>query len=162
MFAIVSALLRYLLSCLRPKHEIALENLALRHQIALLNRSAHKPRLRGKDRLFWVVWVAKTPCSFENLDVSTQSAEVDLAMLDVIFALLRALLSGFRPQSRLMLENLALRHQLAVLKRQTHKPKLRSAEVDLAMLDVIFALLRALLSGFRPQSRRAARARAQK
>jgi transposase InsO family protein len=128
MFAIVSALLRYLLSCLRPKHEIALENLALRHQIALLNRSAHKPRLRGKDRLFWVVWVAKTPCSFENLDVSTQSAEVDLAMLDVIFALLRALLSGFRPQSRLMLENLALRHQLAVLKRQTHKPKLRSAD----------------------------------
>src|ERR1039458_9280106 len=118
MFAIISALLRYLLSCLRPKHEIALENLALRHQIALLNRSAHKPRLRGKDRLFRVVWVAKTPCSFENLDVSTQSAEVDLAMLDVIFALLRALLSGFRPQSRLMLENLALRHQLAVLKRQ--------------------------------------------
>jgi transposase InsO family protein len=55
MFAIVSALLRYLLSCLRPKHELALENLALRHQIALLNRSAHKPRLRGKDRLFWVV-----------------------------------------------------------------------------------------------------------
>ena len=49
-------------------------------------------------------------------------------MLDVIFALLRALLSGFRPQSRLMLENLALRHQLAVLKRQTHKPKLRSAD----------------------------------
>ena len=32
-----------------------LENLALRHQLALLDRSAHKPRLRGKDRLFWVV-----------------------------------------------------------------------------------------------------------
>src|ERR1035438_2581869 len=55
MFAIVSALPRYLLSCLRPKHELALENLALRHQIALLKRSAHKPRVRGKDRLFWVV-----------------------------------------------------------------------------------------------------------
>jgi hypothetical protein len=48
MFAIVSALLRYLLSCLRPKHELALENLALRHQIAVLNRLAHKPRLQGK------------------------------------------------------------------------------------------------------------------
>src|ERR1035441_6691225 len=39
MFAIVSALLRYLLSCLRPKHDLVLENLALRHQIALLKRS---------------------------------------------------------------------------------------------------------------------------
>jgi hypothetical protein len=28
---------------------------ALWHQLALLNRSAHKPRLRGKDRLLWVV-----------------------------------------------------------------------------------------------------------
>ena len=49
-------------------------------------------------------------------------------MLDVIFAVLRALLSGFQPRSRLALENLALRHQLAVLKRQTHKPKLSSAD----------------------------------
>ena len=55
MFAIVSALLRYLLSWLRPKHELALANLAFRHQIAVLNRRAHKPRLQGKDRLFWVV-----------------------------------------------------------------------------------------------------------
>jgi hypothetical protein len=55
MFAIVSAFLRYLLSRLRPKHELALENLALRHQIAVLNRPAHKPRLQGTDRLFWVV-----------------------------------------------------------------------------------------------------------
>ena len=35
--------------------------------------------------------------SFENLDVSSQSAEMDSAMLDVIFAFLRALLSGFQP-----------------------------------------------------------------
>jgi hypothetical protein len=55
MFAIVSALLRYLLSWLRPKHELALENLALRHQIGVLNRQAPKPRLQGQDRLFWVV-----------------------------------------------------------------------------------------------------------
>jgi hypothetical protein len=55
MFAIVSALLCYLLSWLRPKHELALENLAYRHQIAVLNRQAHKPRLQSKDRFFWVV-----------------------------------------------------------------------------------------------------------
>ena len=38
MFAIVSGLLLYLLSWLRPKHQLALENLALRHQITVLNR----------------------------------------------------------------------------------------------------------------------------
>jgi putative transposase len=55
MLTIVSALLRCLFSWLRPKAELALENLALRHQIAVLNRPAHKPRLQAKDRLFWVV-----------------------------------------------------------------------------------------------------------
>ena len=55
MFAIVSRLLRYPLSWLRPKHELALENLALRHQIQVLRRQVHRPRLKGTDRLFWVI-----------------------------------------------------------------------------------------------------------
>ncbi|MGD0260976.1 MAG: integrase core domain-containing protein [Verrucomicrobiota bacterium] len=55
MSAIVSALLRYFFSWLCPKHELALENLALRHQIAVLNRHAPKPKLQGKDRLLWLV-----------------------------------------------------------------------------------------------------------
>jgi putative transposase len=55
MLVIVSALLRWLFSWFRPKHELAPENLALRHQIAVLKRPAHTPRLQGKDRLFWVV-----------------------------------------------------------------------------------------------------------
>ena len=55
MLAIVSALFCCVFSWLRPKHELALEDFALRHQIAVLNRPAHKPRLQGKDRLFWVV-----------------------------------------------------------------------------------------------------------
>ena len=55
MFTIVLALLRYLLSWLRAHHELGLENLALRHQIQVLRRPAHKPRVQGTDRLFWVV-----------------------------------------------------------------------------------------------------------
>ena len=37
MFAIVSALLSYPLSWFRPKHQLALEVLALRHQILVLH-----------------------------------------------------------------------------------------------------------------------------
>ena len=44
MFAIVSALLSYLLSWFRPKHELALEVLALRHQIVVLKRQTHKAK----------------------------------------------------------------------------------------------------------------------
>src|ERR1017187_1993582 len=49
-------------------------------------------------------------------------------MLDAIFLILRSLLSGFQRHSQLLLENLALRHQLAMLKRQPGKPKLHPAD----------------------------------
>ncbi len=34
---------------------VAFENLALRQQVAVLNRSAKRPKLRPRDRVFWVV-----------------------------------------------------------------------------------------------------------
>ena len=37
---------------------LAAENLALRHQLIVLKRSVNRPRLRIRDRLFWV-WLAK-------------------------------------------------------------------------------------------------------
>jgi putative transposase len=49
-------------------------------------------------------------------------------MSDVIFVLLRSLLSVCHSRRLLLLENLALRHQLTVLKRQTRQPKLRPAD----------------------------------
>jgi putative transposase len=54
MFAIVAALPRYLLSWLRPKHQLALEVLALRHQLTVLKRQTRKPKLRPGDRLLWI------------------------------------------------------------------------------------------------------------
>ena len=33
---------------------LAMENLARRQQLAILNRKAARPRLRNRDRLFWV------------------------------------------------------------------------------------------------------------
>jgi len=66
MFAIVSALLSYPLSWFRPKHQLALEVLALRHQILVLKRQTPRPKLRRSDRCLWVmlrqVWPGwKTP-----------------------------------------------------------------------------------------------------
>jgi len=40
---------------LRTRRSLMLENLALRHQLAVLRRSSPRPRLRTSDRLFWVL-----------------------------------------------------------------------------------------------------------
>ena len=37
--------------------DLALENLALRQQVAIMKRSAKRPRLRNRDRLFWILYV---------------------------------------------------------------------------------------------------------
>ena len=42
-------------SSIRSRHELALENLALRQQLATLKFSDSRPRLSDSDRLFWVV-----------------------------------------------------------------------------------------------------------
>jgi hypothetical protein len=42
-------------AAVRERRDLALENLALRQQLAVLKRRKRVPRLRRKDRLFWVV-----------------------------------------------------------------------------------------------------------
>jgi putative transposase len=41
-------------SLLKTKQELALENLALRQQLAVLNRSTKRPKIKNADRAFWV------------------------------------------------------------------------------------------------------------
>jgi hypothetical protein len=41
-----------------PKSRLAIENLALRQQLAVYNQSVKRPRLRARDRVFWV-WLSK-------------------------------------------------------------------------------------------------------
>lgn len=55
MFTVVFALLRYLASWLRAQHELGLENVALRHQLQVLQRLGRRPKLRPVDRCFWVM-----------------------------------------------------------------------------------------------------------
>jgi len=49
-------------------------------------------------------------------------------MLPLLYALLATARSSLKPQRELALENLALRQQLAILKRKTKRPKLTNAD----------------------------------
>lgn len=49
-------------------------------------------------------------------------------MLEFPLLFVRCLFAGFQSHSELVLENLALRHQLSVLKRQSRNPKPRTAD----------------------------------
>jgi putative transposase len=55
---VVSALLAFVASLLRSQASVRLENLALRHQLAVYSQTVHRPRLRPTDRLFWA-WLAR-------------------------------------------------------------------------------------------------------
>jgi len=47
-------ILRTVISALRSHRALALENLALRHQLAVLRRNARRPRLTNRDRVLWI------------------------------------------------------------------------------------------------------------
>jgi hypothetical protein len=54
MFGVMVAVLRSLAAAFQPRRQLLLENLALRHQLLVLNRTAGKPRFRNADRLLWI------------------------------------------------------------------------------------------------------------
>jgi hypothetical protein len=54
VITLVLHLLRLLPVLLGGHHQLALENLALRHQLAVYRRTVPRPRLRTTDRLLWV------------------------------------------------------------------------------------------------------------
>ena len=51
----ITLILTGLLRGLRTRSALVLENLALRHQLGVLQRTAPRPRLRASDRVFWVL-----------------------------------------------------------------------------------------------------------
>jgi putative transposase len=58
MRPVISALLAYLTTWLRSRHSMQLEILALRHQVAVYQRSVPRPHIQPTDRLFWA-WLAR-------------------------------------------------------------------------------------------------------
>jgi putative transposase len=55
---VVSALLAFVAALFQSHASLHLENLALRHQIAVYQLTIHRPRLRPSDRLFWA-WLSR-------------------------------------------------------------------------------------------------------
>jgi transposase InsO family protein len=54
MRAVFIALLHFILSFLRSRQAVALEIVALRHQLGVLQRQTNRPRLTRSDRMLWV------------------------------------------------------------------------------------------------------------
>src|SRR5262249_53122237 len=54
----LSLLLLFFRSALEVRRNLALENLALRQQLAVLKRTQKRPAIRDKDRVFWV-WLSR-------------------------------------------------------------------------------------------------------
>ncbi len=54
----VSALITYVVSRFRADESVRLENIALRHQLFVYQRTVKRPTLRPSDRLFWV-WLSR-------------------------------------------------------------------------------------------------------
>ena len=46
--------IRFILLILAGQKQVALENAALRQQLAVLKRSVARPKLNSRDRLFWI------------------------------------------------------------------------------------------------------------
>ena len=55
IFSIIASVIR---AFLRNRADLVGETVALRHQVAILQHSAKRPKLRGRDRIFWV-WLSK-------------------------------------------------------------------------------------------------------
>jgi putative transposase len=55
MLSFLRTVWRSLAAALKTRRHLVLENLALRHQLLVLNRTAKAPVVRDSDRLFWAV-----------------------------------------------------------------------------------------------------------
>jgi len=69
MKANLRLILRKIVSALRERWHLCLDNIALRHQIAVLERSGNRPQFTNGDRLFWVTLSTLWPRWPEALEI---------------------------------------------------------------------------------------------
>ena len=65
MRPVVSALLAFLAACFRSRRSMQLEILALRHRVAVYQRSVPRPCIQPTDRLFWA-WLTCLWAGWQN------------------------------------------------------------------------------------------------
>ena len=65
----------FLRALLRDRAELAAENLALRQQLAVLERTMKRPRLRNRDRIFWA-WLSRFWSNWRSILVIVQPQTV--------------------------------------------------------------------------------------
>ena len=68
-------LVAFVHSLMRTRTELAAENLALRQQLAALHRQSKRPRLKKRDRIFWV-WFSRLFRKWRSVLVIVQPATV--------------------------------------------------------------------------------------
>ena len=65
MMSILQATMAFFKALLVNRTPLAAENMALRHQLAVLQRSVKRPKLRKGDRIFWSwlsrLWTGRQP-----------------------------------------------------------------------------------------------------
>ena len=66
-------LVAFVHSLMRTRTELAAENLALRQQLAALHRQSKRPRLKKRDRIFWV-WFSRLFRNWRSVLVIVQPA----------------------------------------------------------------------------------------
>ena len=65
----------FLRSMLIPKVQLAVENLALRQQLAVFKQSVKRPKIRSRDRVFWVL-ISKFWCNWQSVLIIVQPETV--------------------------------------------------------------------------------------
>ncbi len=89
MMLTILRLLSGVLAALRTQSELALANLALRQQLAVLHRQRRRPRIRKSDRVFWLVWSrfwGSYPSHRSARDRSTLASKTLCLLLDLPLA----------------------------------------------------------------------------
>ena len=71
MLTLFTAPFMFVRALLKPTKELAVENLALRQQLAVLKQGNRRPRLRHADRIFWV-WMSRLWSDWRALLVIVQ------------------------------------------------------------------------------------------
>ena len=71
----------------RRSQQVALEHLALRHQIAVLRRNVRRPKLRQRDRLFWIT-LTRTWADWKSAVVNRATRDRDRLAAEAFQAIL--------------------------------------------------------------------------